>query len=463
VRVVERFAAWAERFRAQPVASDVLHHAKRAVIDWHAALLPGAVVAPATLLERALAEELDRGNARLALGRRAIVRAAALINGAAAHTVEVDDIFRDGIYHPGAPTIAAALALAQANGASGMRLLRAVIAGYEISTRIGAAMGKEHYRYWHNTGTIGCFGACAAAAELLELDAARFAHALATAATFSAGLQQAFRMDSMSKPLHSGRAAEAGITAALAAREGVTGSLDVMEGDAGYGRAMGFGDAAGPDWERWLATLGADFHITRMTFKNHACCGHTFAAIDGALALQRTMEIAAADISRVRIGTYGAAVDVAGIEHPRTPAEARFSLKYVVATALDHGSVRLAAFAPERLEDPATRALMRRIEVTADPALDAMFPGQRAARVAIDASGGRRGEHLQPTRIGDPDAPLSDAQLEEKYLELSAPVLGEAAARTLLTRLWQLEIETATRLAGCTSFQAGGASPCSVV
>jgi 2-methylcitrate dehydratase PrpD len=252
-------------------------------------------------------------------------------------------------------------------------------------------------------------------------------------------------MDSMSKPLHSGRAAEAGITAALAAREGVTGSLDVMEGDAGYGRAMGFGDAAegGPDWERWLATLGTDFHVARMTFKNHACCGHAFAAIDGALALQRTMKIAAADISRVRIGTYGAALDVAGIEHPRTPAEARFSLKYVVATALGHGSVRLAAFAPARLEDPATRALMQRIDVAVDPALDAMFPGQRAARVAIDTSSGQRGEHLQPTRIGDPDAPLSDAQLEEKYLELAVPVLGEAAARTLLARLWRLDGEGA--------------------
>src|SRR5512143_2808255 len=208
--VVERFADWAASFRAQKIAPEVLHHAKRAVIDWYAALLPGAIVAPAVLLEKGLAEELDHGAARLALGRKASVRAAALINGSAAHTVEVDDIFRDGIYHPGAPTISAALALAQASGASGEQFLRAVIVGYEISTRIGAAMGRAHYKYWHNTGTIGAFGACAASAELLGLDAGRFAHALATVTTFSAGLQQAFRMDSMSKPLHAGRAAEAG-------------------------------------------------------------------------------------------------------------------------------------------------------------------------------------------------------------------------------------------------------------
>jgi 2-methylcitrate dehydratase PrpD len=440
--IVERYAAFAQSFRSQPLPPQVLHHAKRAVIDWYAALLPGTVVPPATLLERALAEEIGRGESRLALGQRATVRAAALINGAAAHTVEVDDIFRDGIYHPGAPTIAAALTLAQARGASGAALLRAVIVGYEISTRIGAAMGRAHYKYWHNTGTIGCFGACAAAAELLDLDPKRFAHALATVATFSAGLQQAFRLDSMSKPLHAGRAAEAGVTAALAASEGVTGSLDVLEGESGYGRAMGYGDGGdGPDWERGLATLGTEFHITRMTFKNHACCGHTFAAIDGALALQRQMGIAARDIARVRIGTYKAALDVAGNDTPRTAAEARFSLKYVVASALAHGSVRLAAFEPPRLEDPVTRGLMRRIDLAVDPELDATFPGQRAARVAIETRDGQRDEHLQPTRKGDPDAPLSDAELEQKYMELASPVIGEERARALLARLWHLESE----------------------
>jgi len=414
-RVVERFAAWAEAARTAPFPGDVVHHARRAVIDWHAALHAGARLPPATLLAKALKNELGAP------------RTAALINGTAAHAAEVDDIFRDGIYHPGAPTIAAAHALAFGEPA----FLRAVIVGYEISTRIAAAMGRAHYEHWHNTGTIGCFGACAAAAEALALDRRRFAHALATVATFSAGLQDAFRTDSMSKPLHAGRAAEAGVTAALAAREGVTGSLEVMHG---YGKAMG----DDPDWDKALATLGEAFHITRMTFKNHACCGHTFAAIDGALELKRKMGIEAGDIESVEVGTYRAGLEVAHYEQPGTPAEARFSLRYVVATALTHGSVRLAAFDASRLEDPLTRSLMSRITVAIDPQLDAAFPRQRAARVAIRARG-RREEHLQPTRVGDPDAPLSDAQLEAKYMELSAPVLGEAKARELLARLWRLE------------------------
>ncbi len=420
--VVERCAQFADDYRGRPIAPEVLHHAKRAVIDWHAALLPGAVVPPATALERALAGELDHGEARLALGKRATVRAAALINGAAAHTLEVDDIFREGIYHPGAPTIAAALAAAQSRRASGEAFLRAVIVGYEISTRIGAAMGRAHYKYWHNTGTIGCFGAASAAA----------------------GLQQAFRMDSMSKPLHAGRAAEAGVTAALAAGEGVTGSLDVLEGEAGFGRAMGCGDAGdGPDWNHALATLGEDFHITQMTFKNHACCGHAFAAIDGALALKAKMGMAAENIARVRVGGYRATLEVAGIADPATPAEARFSTPYLVATALTHGSVRLAAFERARLEDPATRALMRRVEMALDPEIDAAFPARRAARVAIESRDGQRAEHFQPTRKGDPDMPLADAELEHKYLELASPVIGEERARKLLARLWRLESEAA--------------------
>ena len=433
--VVERFSRYAVDSRARPIPPEALHHAKRAVIDWYAALLPGAVVAPATLLEKALAEDLDRGGARLALGRKGSARAVALINGTASHTLEVDDIFKFGIYHPGAPTIAAALATAQSAGAGGEAFLRAVIVGYEISTRIGAAMGRAHYKYWHNTGTIGSFGAAAAAAELYGLDAGRFAHALATAATFAAALQQAFRMDSMSKPLHAGHAAEAGVLAAAGAREGVTGSLDVIEGEAGFGRAM----SDGPDWDKAVETLGRVHHVTMMTFKNHACCGHTFAAIDGAQALQRKMGVKPADIARLRVASYRAAKEVSGYENPVTPAEARFSLKYVVATALVHGSVRLAAFEPARMRDRVTRALMKRIEVTIDPQLDAAFPAQRAARVAIETRDGREDEHLQPARKGDPELPLSDRDLEDKFLELASPVLGEATARALVAKLWKLE------------------------
>jgi 2-methylcitrate dehydratase PrpD len=433
--VVEQAARFAVAFRAQPLEPALARHAKRALVDWSAAALAGAAMPPARLLERAFTDEIGRGDAQLVRGGRAPARLAALVNGSAAHSAEVDDIFREAIFHPGAPTIAAALALAPSRALDGLGLLRALIVGYEICTRIGATMGRAHYARWHNTGTVGSFGAAAAAAEVLRLDELGVAHALATVATFAAGLQQAFRSDSMSKPLHAGRAAEAGVTAALAAAQGVTGALDVLEGEIGFGASMG----ATPDWSGCMATLGQDFHITRMTFKNHACCGHTFAAIDGALALRARMQINADDIEAVEIGTYAEALQVAGNPAPRTAAEARFSLPFVVASALRHGSVRLAAFEQERLDDAVTRALMARILVAIDPEIDAAFPGRRAARVAIRARGGVADQWLQPTRKGDPDAPLSDEELSGKFLELAAPVCGPTAATALLERLWHVD------------------------
>jgi 2-methylcitrate dehydratase PrpD len=429
-------ARYAVRDRDAPLADEVRHHARRAVLDWFAALLPGGVLPPATLLAEALEEEIGRGKARLYPGgATATARAAALINGTASHTVEFDDIFRDAIYHPGCPTIAAALAAAQARGADGERFLRAVIVGYEVSTRIGVAVVPAHYKFWHTTGTVGCFGSAAAVATVLGLDERRVMHALATVATFAAGLQQAFRSEAMSKPLHAGRAAEAGLLAAFAAERGVTGAADVLEGPAGFGMALG-GD---PHWEKATQGLGRDYNITRMTFKNHACCGHTFAAIDGTLALRRAHGLAASDVRRVRVATYRTALDVTGRAASATPFEAKFSLPFVVASALVHGSVRLDAFTPERLADRAVNGLMKRVELSVDPGHDAAFPRRRAARVEIETADGRVLAHDQPTRKGDPDAPFTDAELTDKFFELATPVIGRARAGALLDRVWSVE------------------------
>lgn len=435
MHATEVFARYAADFKGQELPVEVAHHARRAVIDWYASLFPGLAAAPVAQLEATLADDLDHGRAFLAQGRSATARAAALINGTAAHAAEVDDSFREAMYHPGAATIAAALAAAQDLGANGMQFLRGVVLGYEVSTRIGVVMGRPHYKFWHSTGTMGTFGAAAAAAGLMDLDEATFAHALATSATFAAGLQQAFRMDSMSKPLHAGRAAEAGVLAAQLASRGVTGSLDVLDGEAGLGQAM----SDGPNWSEVGATLGKDFHITRLTFKNHIGCGHTFAAIDGVLALKERHALDASDIQRVHVSTYRPALDIACYVRPTTANEARFSLTYVVATALAHGSVRMAAYEPARLNDEVTRSLMQRTEVSVDEELDAAFPGQRAARVVIETRDGRRVEHLQPNRKGDPELPLSDKELEGKFLELASPVIGAARSQALLASIWELD------------------------
>ena len=433
--LMEKLADYAIAERGSKLREEVIHHAKRAVIDWYASLLPGSRVAPAVQLEQALADEMDHGRARLASGRRATVRAAALINGAASHAVEFDDIWRNAVYHPGAPVIAAALATGQAHGANGEAFLRGVIVGYEISTRIGEAVMPSHYKYWHTTGTVGCFGAAASAGLLAGCNRGQFMDALGTVGTFAAGLQQAFRSEAMSKPLHAGRAAEAGVLAALGAARGVTGVHDILEGEVGFGNAM----SAKPDWEKATRGLGTDYNIVHVTFKNHGCCGHTFPSLDAVIELRNRHKLLPKDVAKVRIGTYQGGLDVVNNFTPEGDYQAKFSLPYVVAHALIHGSVRINAFGPERLNDPQLRGLMTKIELSADPELSKAFPRQRAARVEIETADGRKFSHFQETRQGDPELPQSDAELDDKFVELAAPVIGDAAAKALLKDLWALE------------------------
>lgn len=246
----------------------------------------------------------------------------------------------------------------------------------------------------------------------------------------------------MSKPLHPGRAAESGALAAQLAARGVTGSLDIFEGEVGFGHAYG----AGGDWATVHRTLGNEFHITRLTFKNHIGCGHAFPAIDGALALQRAHGIDPAAIERIDVATYRPALEIACHAVPTNGNEARFSIPYMVARALIHGSVRMAAYEPSALDDPRTRALLTKVRVTVDPAIDAAFPGRRSAHVEIVLRDGRSFTHLQPDRRGDPEDPLDDRDLGNKLLELATPVIGEAKSRALLARLWA--IDTAATVSG---------------
>jgi len=433
--LMQQLADYAIHEQSSKLPPEVIHHAKRAVIDWYAALLPGSIVTPATLLEEAFAEDLDRGRARLATGRRATLRTAAMINGAASHSVEFDDIYRDAGYHPGSPVISAALAAAQASGASGEKFLRGVIVGYEISTRLGVAIMPSHYKYWHTTGTVGSFGAAAAVATVLGANHEQFMHALATVGSFASGLQQAFRSQAMTKPLHGGHAADAGCWAAMAAIKGVTGALDMIEGEVGFGNAM----SVNPDWSKATKGLGKDYHIVHVTFKNHGCCGHTFPSIDGTLHLQKQHGFTHKDIKKIKLATYKAGLDIINNANPEGEYQAKFSIQYTVAHALVYGSVRLNAFQPDHLVNAEVRDLIKKIEPVADPEISKGYPGRRESRVEIELNDGRKFEHFQPYRKGDPELPLTDEELNDKFTELAEPVLGKAAAAALLKQLWSTE------------------------
>jgi len=418
------------------LTQDVSHAAKRALVDWFAALFPGTQAQPAFSLMKAHSHELGVGSASLpGLKTTAFPATAAWINGSVSHAVEFDDIFREAIYHPGCPTVASALSVAEHLGASGQRLLESITVGYEISTRIGAAVQPSHYKFFHTTGTVGCFGSAAAAAVLLSPAPEVTAHALATSATFASGLQQAFRSDAMTKALHAGHAAWVGVTAAFGADKGITGVMDILEGSAGFGAAM----ADEPNWSKATDGLGTRYNIKNITVKNHGCCGHAFASIDGLLALKQEHGFTLQDIDRIEIDTYAAAVEVAGIKNPQSAFECKFSIPYVVSHAAKYGSVRLSAFDAERIVESDIRALMPRIHVKPDSDLTSKFPNMRAARVIVHLKTGAVLERMQPFRIGDPESPLTDEQISDKFLELASPVIHDNQARQLLNQLWSID------------------------
>jgi 2-methylcitrate dehydratase PrpD len=239
----------------------------------------------------------------------------------------------------------------------------------------------------------------------------------------------------MSKPLHSAHAAETGVMAAMAASKGVTGALDVLEGSAGMGAAM----SNSADWGKATEGLGEIYNIESITFKNHGCCGHTFAAIDGLLAIMNAHKIKAAEIAKIDIFTYGPAISITDRKNPKTSQECKFSMQYVVAHAAHYGSVRLSAFEDTHMQDPKIRSMLKNISLTIDSKIDSEFPKRRAAHICVTTKSGQIIEHYQHTRKGDPDLPLSDDELNAKFTELTAPVLGSEKTEQLLKNLWQLD------------------------
>lgn len=417
-RTIERSVRWATR---------------RAVLDWFATTLPGCVRAPATLLAPAMMEAEGSGNAWSYVDARACSsRRAAFLNAVASHTVEFDDIFKDGGYHPGSPTISAALAVAQHLGSTLDDLHRAIIAGYEVGCRISLAIQPSHYAYWHTTSTVGTVGAAVASAMLLGCDSRGIGHAIALATSFAGGHQQNLQGEGMAKTLHPGHAADAGIMAAMAAAAGVTGSPDSLHAENGFAAATS--DTTG-NWDRALDGLGVWTPITRMTVKAHGCCGHIFPALDGIGLMREQHGFGPADIARIDVFGYRATQTMCNRPHPVSPQDARFSLQYCLATHLLLGGVRLSAFEPGTMTRPDVRSLMTRIGLAEDPALSSDYPRRRQARLNVTLNDGRLLEHLQETRRGDPEDPLSDADLVAKFHELSSGILLRRDAERLVATI----------------------------
>ena len=430
--LLQEFGRFIESCQSQPFSATTMHHARRALLDWHGALIAGSNTDAAKRLIKAYVEELGVGKCSIAgVSQKTFSRAAAFINGTISHISEFDDIFRDGAYHPACPTISAAYALAESRDDSVEHLLAAIIVGYEVSTRISKVIQPSHYEFFHTTGTVGVFGSAAACSYLLGLNASQACDAMSTAGTFASGLQQAFRSDSMTKPMHPGHAAEVGLNAALLAQAGMTGTPDLLEGDAGFGAAL----CKNPRWGELFNNLGESWNIEHITFKNHGCCGHNFPAIDAVAHLLNNHPINLENIAQIRVGGYKATNEVCKYVHPTSPFEAKFSLTYTVSARIVLGRVREKAFLADALANPDIYALEDKVVLSIDQECTDKFPVHRSAKVEIETKDGSVYSHYQHTRHGDPDEPLTDQELLDKFIELAEPRIGLSSAHSLSSAL----------------------------
>ncbi len=434
--VTETLASFLLQVRLKGVPEPDLTAASSMLLDWLGSALAGSgTPVGANLLAYADAE--PEGSASVVgshTGRSA--ETAAFVNGALAHIVEMDDIDRGSVLHPGAVVIPAALAIAEVRSKRGRDFLSSIVAGYEVAVRIGEAVGKRHYHFFHNTSTCGGFGAAAAASWLLGLDEERMVWALGNAGTQASGLWEFNAEGAMSKHLHAGRAASNGVLAALLAERGFTGSTRILEGERGFFRAT----APDADPERVLLGLGvgSPMKIHGVSLKPHASCRHTHAAIDCALALRSRIEWGS--IEEIEVATYGATLALCDRPRPSTPYEAKFSVQFGVAAAILRGGAGLEAFEEEALRDSSLYELTSKVQVRVDPEIEARYPREWPARVTVRLANGKTLEAETAHPKGDPELPLSMEEMVIKFRSLAAHGGHEGAAAPLLD--WVRSIAT---------------------
>lgn len=411
--LTEQLADWllAEQVRGMPASA--LAWAEYYLLDWLGSALAGRVTEPGKALI-GYAQAQPAGACSLIGGSgSASAETAALVNGGLSHIVEMDDLDRTSVTHPGTVIIPAALAIAQREGRGGRDLLHAIVAGYEVGIRIGEAVGRKHYFHFHNTATCGIFGSTAAAGWLLGLSREQLVWALGNAGTMAAGLWEFNTDGDMSKHLHAGMAAANGIRAADLAALNFTGARHILEGQRGFFAGM----AADATPDMVVAGLGEGYKIGSVSIKPHASCRHTHPAIDAALMVRP--QINGRPITRVEIDSYQAALDLCDNPDPQRPYAAKFSLHYCVASALLNGSAGLVDFSPDAIQKPNIRALLQQTQVQVAPDLEQRYPVQWPAHVRVTLADGAvyEAEVLDPK--GDPENALNDAEMESKFRQLA--------------------------------------------
>ncbi len=431
-RATEAIAEFIVALDLSAIPDGVLHEAKRSLVDHLAVTLAGAGE-PASRRLRRVAQRLAPTTQATIVGsaERTSAPFAALLNGYSAHVLDFDDTYNPGrtTIHGSASVWPVIFALSDLSRLSGRRAVESFVAGFETQARVASAAGPAHYEIgWHVTGTAGHVGAAAAAAKVLELPADATVHALGCAATQAAGLKELYGSDC--KALHPGKAAMDGVLSGFLADEGFTAVATSLEGRQGLLSVM----STDPEPKLLVDGLNATWHLADNGYKPYPSGSLTHPTVDALLALQERFDFSAREVAGVDVRVHTYAATVTGNRSPTTGNQAKFSLVHCAAMALLRRRLTLAEFEDAVVNDADVARTRDKVSVAVDPS-----QGKRSAAVTVTLQDGRRLDGSVLDNRGTPANPLRDVDLEQKFLAVAVPKLGEGAARSLMEQCWRLE------------------------
>ena len=431
------FCRFASDARYEDLSPEDVRVAKRAFLDGAAVCLAGATDPSAERILEHVRIEGGRGPARVVGARlRTKPLLAALANGVRAHCLDFDDVNHPMMAHPTAVLLPVVFAVADSQAVSGREALLAYAVGLELGAKLGRIVNPEHYESgWHPTSTLGTLAAAAAASRLLGFDPEQTGQALNLAASMASGLRRNF--GSMTKPFHAGHAARCGLEAAWLVTRGVTASANALDGPMGVVELFSGGEP-----RRGVAPLGRPFELTGsgLAVKQYPCCAGSHPVLDGVLALreQRSRPMDALRCVRVRVHPLIPRMMIH--DRPASPLEAKFSLRFCVASAVVDGGVDLSSFDPARMGRPAVAAWMDRIEIFPD--LGGEDPKGEIPSKAVtifEWEDGSQETCLVEMPHGSPSLPLPDGAMRAKFMSCAAQLLPQRRITTVLRLLGDLD------------------------
>ena len=411
-------ADFAANLRFEDIPPAVIQRAEDLFLDWFGSALAGKNAQAVEALE-CLAKSMgpSTGPSEVLISRRATSPLfAALVNAAASHLAEQDDVHNGSVFHPGTVVFPPALAVAQSLGNSGRDLLTAAVAGYEVGIRVGEFLGRSHYKVFHTTGTAGTIAAAAATGNLLRLTPDQMLNAFGSAGTQAAGLWEFLRDAADSKQLHAAKASADGLLSAYLAQHRFTGAKRIFDGPQG----MAAGMSTDADPTKLVSQLGHRWALIETSFKFHACCRHTHPAADALLQVVNDHNLDPDDIAHVTAHVHQAAIDVLGaVDVPQSVHQAKFSMGTVLGLIAVFHRAGLREF-EDHYTDPRAAAFRGKVAMVLDPEIERAYPARWIGKVTVETKAGRvlHGRVEEPR--GDPGNPLTRPEIEEKVLRLAA-------------------------------------------